>query len=112
MKNLFNRFLTKISLSLNGHTHEVSTPRLQSYLVLIAILMMMIGALVIEMWSFINAIYHTETYKMSNEFIVVFGMALGHHLSILFSRNKVSKNGSQDDDGSQEDDGDDKNDKK
>lgn len=44
--------------------------------------------LIIEIWSFIHAIYTGKEYVLSNEIIVVYGMLLSHHLAILFSRTK------------------------
>jgi uncharacterized membrane protein YwaF len=86
MKNLFNL----IKLSLNGQNHDVSAARLQSYLIILPILLLVITFLLIEIWSFMHSIQTLPNtpYHLSNEIIIIFGMLLAHHLSILFSRNK------------------------
>lgn len=65
-----------------------SSARIQSYLVLAPILLMVLVVVGIEITSFGIAMYAAKTYVMSNEFIIVFGMTLSHHLAILFSRSK------------------------
>jgi hypothetical protein len=86
LKSLYS----KMSQSLNGDSNKVSTSRLQSYLIILPILVMIATFLIIELWSFVHAIQHGLPYRLSNEIIVVFSLVLGHHLSILFSRNKPS----------------------
>ena len=84
MKKLFNL----IKLSLNGDSNEVSTARLQSYLIILPILVFLLVFLIIEVWSFGHSINTGKDYHISNEIILIFGMLLAHHLSILFSRSK------------------------
>lgn len=88
MNQLITRIFAVIRKSLDGNSNEVSTARTQSYLVLVPILMMVFVVLGIEISSFIYALHLAKTYIISNEFIIVFGMVLSHHLAILFSRNK------------------------
>jgi hypothetical protein len=91
IKNLlaifFKGTFAKISDSIGEHT-ETSSVRLQSYLVLIPIILMVIVFLMIEIWAFIHAAYIGADYVLSSEIIVVFGMVLSHHLALLFSRSK------------------------
>lgn len=68
--------------------NEVSATRVQSYLILGPIQMMILVVVGIELASFIHGIYTTGSYVLSSEFIVTFGMVLSHHLAILFSRSK------------------------
>lgn len=84
MKNLFNL----IKLSLNGNSNNTSSVRLQSYLIILPILLAVLIFLTIEVWSFGHSIHTGGDYHISNEIIIIFGMLLAHHLSILFSRNK------------------------
>ena len=89
MKERISGLFIKITKSLNINDTTVSTTRLQSYLILLPILIMVFVFLFIEIWSFFHAINADKPYVLSNEIIVVFGMLLSHHLGILFSRNKV-----------------------
>lgn len=82
------KFFQIIRQSLNGSTNDPSTVRIQSYLILLPILLTMLTFLIIEVWSFIHAIKLGTDYRLSNEIIVVFGMVLSHHLAVLFQRNK------------------------
>ena len=88
MKTIINKILMKIAESVDTHGNTISSVRLQSYLILLPILMMVLVFLTIEIWSFIHAIRHGTEYKLSSEIIIVFGMMLSHHLAILFSRSK------------------------
>lgn len=88
--NFINRILLKIAESLDGTSNKVSSVRLQSYIILFPILLMVLVFLIIEIWSFIHAIKTASEYKMSSEIIIVFGMTLSHHITILFSRSKVT----------------------
>lgn len=78
----------KIAMSVDTQGNAISSVRLQSYIILFPILLMVLVFLIIEIWSFIHAIRHGDEYQLSSEIIIVFGMMLGHHLSILFSRTK------------------------
>ena len=88
MRERINGLFTKITKSIDSTDPTVSTSRLQSYLILLPIIIMVVVFLVIELWSFIHALSTGKPYVLSNEIIVVFGMLLSHHLGILFSRNK------------------------
>ncbi len=87
MKQFINKIFSKIALSVlidNQH----STPRIQSYIVLLPILFMTLIFVIIEVWSFIHSITCGADYHISSEILVVFGMLLSHHLAIIFSRKK------------------------
>lgn len=88
MNSLWTRLIAKISASIS--TSEISSVRIQSYIILLPIILMSIVFVIIEVWSFIHAIYNDKSYVLSNEIIVVFGMILSHHLAILFSRSKTT----------------------
>lgn len=64
----------------------VSSARMQSYLVLAGILTAAFTSCTIEVVNAFRSWTTHEVYKISNEFIVIFGMLLSHHLGILFSR--------------------------
>jgi len=87
MKQFIQSVLLKIANSV-ASDNLVSSTRVQSYIILLPILIMVITFLIIEMWSFIHAIKNGVEYKLSSEIIIVFGMILSHHLAILFSRTK------------------------
>lgn len=84
---LFNTIFNKISHSVDT-SNSVSTSRVQTYMIIVPIIIMVFTFLIIEMWSFIHAIKVDKEYRLSNEIIVVFGMVLSHHLAILFNRTK------------------------
>lgn len=88
MKTIINKILMKIAESVDTQGNTISSVRLQSYIILFPILLMVLVFLIIEIWSFIHAIRHGAEYKLSSEVIIVFGMMLSHHLAILFSRSK------------------------
>lgn len=90
MKVLIGKILEKIALSATTDKKHSST-RLQSYIVLLPILLMTIIFVIIEIWQFIHSITYGIDYNISSEIIVVFGMLLSHHLAILFSRTKSTK---------------------
>lgn len=93
MKTVINKILMKIAQSVDGTNDKVSTARLQSYLMMFPILAMVFVFLVIEIWAFAHTINAGKDYRLSNEIILVFGMMLAHHLSILFSRAKSTSIG-------------------
>lgn len=88
MKTIVNSILLKIAESVDGTSNKVSSSRVQSYIILFPILLMVLVFLIIEIWAFGHAIKHGIDYKLSSEIIIVFGMMLSHHLAILFSRTK------------------------
>jgi hypothetical protein len=88
MKTIVNSILLKIAESVDGTSNKVSSSRVQSYIILFPILLMVLVFLVIEIWAFGHAIKNGIDYKLSSEIIIVFGMMLSHHLAILFSRTK------------------------
>lgn len=87
MREYIQKILTKITDSVT-QGNPTSSVRVQSYIILLPILVMVVVFLVIEMWSFVHAIKNGLPYRLSNEIIVVFGMILSHHVGLLFSRSK------------------------
>lgn len=85
---MIKNLLILIKKSLNGYSDETSSARLQSYIVLLPILLMILVVMSIEIFQFGHSIYIDKPYVLSNEFIITFGMILSHHLAILFSRKK------------------------
>jgi len=88
MRTILNKIMTKVAMSIDGSTNTVSSVRVQSYLVLLPVILMVLVFLIIEIWSFIHAIRSDGDYKLSSEIIIVFGMMLSHHLAVLFSRTR------------------------
>lgn len=85
MKTLLQKILHKISLS----THQgkkVSTSRVQSFIILIPILVFSFSYLIFGYISFIFSLYKGIPFVISTESIVIFGMLLSHHLALVFSR--------------------------
>lgn len=87
MRQFIQSVLLKIANSV-ASDNTVSSTRVQSYIILLPILIMVLTFVIIEMWSFFHAIKIGVEYKLSSEIIIVFGMILSHHLAILFSRTK------------------------
>lgn len=85
---MFKKILNTIRASLNGNTNDPSTVRIQSYLVLLPILIMIVVFLTIEIWRFIHYLKIDKDFILSNEIIIVFFGVLSHHLAVLFQRNK------------------------
>lgn len=91
MKKFISKILQKISLSvLKDNTH--STHRVQSYVLMIPILLMVITFLAIEIYQFIFCIHTGLTYAISSEIIITFGMLLTHHITVLFQKDINNKN--------------------
>ena|ERR1039457_177972 len=84
---MIKKILSFVKMSLTND-NNISSTRIQSYLLLFAILTMILVAITIELWSFIHAIHSGTPHVLSNEFIVVFTATLAHHLSVLFQRTK------------------------
>ena len=82
-------FIKKIMARINQSTigdNNVSSVRIQSYIILLPILIMTAIFLIIEIWDFIYTISSKGDYTISTEIIVIFGMLLSHHLAVMFSR--------------------------
>ena len=87
MVNLFNL----IKESLNGNDNTKSSTRLQSYLVLVPVILTSFIFVIIEI---VNAILTWNTgkiYSPTNQIIIAYSMILAHHISVLFSRQKSQK---------------------
>lgn len=79
---------------LKNNTH--STHRIQSYILMIPILLMVLTFLTIEISQFIVAVHTGIPYRISTEIIVTFGMLLTHHISVLFQKDREIKAPTQD----------------
>ncbi len=87
MRQIIQTILLKIASSVNGNT-PVSSVRVQSYIMMLPILLMVAVFVIIELAAFIHSVRKDNEYHISNEIIVIFAMNLSHHLAILFSRSK------------------------
>jgi len=87
MKKFISKILSKIAASsIQGNT--TSTPRVQSYIILVPILLMSTIFIGFEVSHLIYCLYYTKDYVISSEIIIIFGMLLSHHLALIFSRRK------------------------
>ncbi|TXG82223.1 MAG: hypothetical protein E6R13_05340 [Spirochaetes bacterium] len=87
MKQFIQKILSRIALSsIEGNNH--SSARIQSYIILVPILVMCLIFVGFEATNFGICLYTGKPYVISTEIIVIFGMILSHHLAILFSRKK------------------------
>lgn|ERR1035437_10079754 len=84
---MIKKILSFVKMSLTND-NNISSTRIQSYLLLFAILTMILGAIIIEVWSFIHAISHGIPFTISTPFLTIFIATLAHHLSVLFQRTK------------------------
>ena len=83
-----NNIIKIILYTLNGKDNTKSSVRLQSYFVLLPILIISGLFIIIEA---VNAILSWKTgtkYIPTNEFLGAYAMLLAHHISVLFSRQK------------------------
>lgn len=87
MKQFISKILSKIAAS-SIQGNATSTPRVQSYIILVPILMMSMIFMGFEVSHLIYCLYTTKDYAISAEIIVIFGMLLSHHLALIFSRGK------------------------
>lgn len=77
-KNLAS--LVKISSSADN---KLSSTRLSAYAILTGVLLIVLVALGVEISSAITGLINKQTYVLSNEFIIVLGSLLTHHLALL-----------------------------
>lgn len=90
MKKFIQSILLRIANSVVADNPTSST-RVQSYIILFPILLSVMVFLIIEMWSFIHAIKCGTAYHLSNEIIIIFGMILAHHITIIYGRTKSNE---------------------
>lgn len=67
----------------------VSSTRIQSFIILVPILIMCFIFICIEIAYFLFSIRNGTEYHISTEIIVIFGMILSHHLAIMFQRKTI-----------------------
>lgn len=87
ISRIIRKIMSKISKSvLKDNTH--STHRIQSYIFMIPIILMVFMFICLEVYHFFHCLY-TEglTYTISSEIIIIFGMLLGHQLAVLFQKD-------------------------
>jgi hypothetical protein len=79
-----------IRISINNDSIE-SSNRIQSYYMMGVVIIMSIVFLCIEITNFIIAMVDHNAYNISNEIIIIFGMIMAQHLSILFNKRMDMK---------------------
>jgi hypothetical protein len=85
--NILKKIADIIKKSLSSG-NEVSSSRLQSYLLLLPVIGGGVFFLVIELVNAILSWHLGKPYVPSNEALVVYGMILSHHTATLFNRTK------------------------
>lgn len=63
--------------------NKLSSTRLSAYAILIGVMSMVFVALGVEVSSAVAALATKHNYVLSNEFIIVLGSLLTHHLTLL-----------------------------
>jgi hypothetical protein len=90
-KNLFNFSFTKkvwAKIGLSISSEKVSSIRIQAFILLFPVVSASFIFITIELINAIIAWKNNIPYIPSNESIIIFGMILSHHISVLFSRSK------------------------
>lgn len=85
---LYKRAVNAIGRSLDGTSEKTSSVRIQAYVLLIPVLLASLVFVSIEAVNAIVAWNNQVAYVPSNESIIIFGMILSHHISVLFTRTK------------------------
>lgn len=88
-KIFFSRLFNAIGRSLDGTSEKTSSVRIQAYVLLIPVLLASLVFVSIEAVNAIIAWNNQIAYVPSNESIIIFGMILSHHISVLFTRTKL-----------------------
>lgn len=83
-----NNIIKIILYTLNGKDNTKSSVRLQSYFVLLPILIISVLFIIIEAVNAILSWKVGSKYIPTNEFLGAYAMLLAHHISVLFSRQK------------------------
>jgi len=87
MKTLILKILNRISqATMSGNA--VSSSRVQSFILIVPVLIMIFVSISLEIADFVFAKAHDKEYIISTEFIIIFGMVLSHHLALVFSRSQ------------------------
>lgn len=89
MKTVILNFFKYIAKSVTANS-EVSSVRIQTYLLLITILLMSITFIVIEIAHFIVSYQKDLVYNISSEIIIILGMLLSHHLGLALTRKNAN----------------------
>jgi hypothetical protein len=90
---IFKKFWEYVEKSiLAGISNKVSTTRISSYLILGSILMTGLVYLIIDIVNAIIKWSNGETFIISTEDLIFFGMILAHHLALLgINKNAETK---------------------
>jgi len=90
--NIISKLLELFKKSANNPWGGISSTRVSAYFLLLAIFAFAITTLGIEISTAIVALMDTGKYVLSNEFIVVLGLFLSHHLTLLgINQNNETK---------------------
>lgn len=90
-KNLFNFSFTKKvwnKIGLSVSSDKTSSIRIQAFILLMPVVLASLVFISIELINAIIAWKTNVSYVPSNESIILYGMILSHHISVLFSRSK------------------------
>ena len=77
------KFLEIIRSSFTSTNGKESSTRISAYLILGGIILIVLTAVAIEITAAIMAFIAGEGYLLSNEFLIVLGSLLTHHLALL-----------------------------
>lgn len=90
---VFKKFWEYVEKSiLAGISNKVSTTRISSYLILGSILMTSLVYLIIDIVNAVIKWSNGETFIISTEDLIFFGMILAHHLALLgINKNAETK---------------------
>ena len=90
---VFKKFWEYVEKSISaGISNKVSTTRISSYLILASILTTGIVYLIIDIVNAIIKWSNGETFIISSEDLIFFGMILAHHLALLgINKNAETK---------------------
>ena len=88
MKSFLLKILKFVKMSLTSD-NSVSSTRIQSYFLLILIILLTLGAFIIEGCSFYHSLHSGVPYVISNQYMTIFISLLALHLSVLFQRTKT-----------------------
>lgn len=84
--------LRKVAAQINMSAqmdNDVSSSRIQAYIILSAIMLAYATVGAIELTNAIIQWCHGNIYKISNEGIILISMLLAHHISVQFNRTKA-----------------------
>lgn len=88
--NFISKLADYIKKSCFDHTNKLSSNRIQSYIILTLIYLMAIVYLGVDIGNAINLWFEKDAmiYEIPNQHVVIYGMILAHHFSVLFRKDK------------------------